>query len=305
MKCESTIWQALWGLVGLLAASCASAAITLDDDRGRRVDLPAPPQRIVSLLPSLTETVCALQACARLVGTDRWSNHPASVRALPKLGGLEDTQIESIVALKPDMVLAAASSRAVDRLEALGLRVVVLEPKSLQDTERVITKVAQALGDAPAGPLLWRSLQARIAAAAARVPVALHGQKVYFEVASAPYAASEASFIGETLARLGLGNVVPAALGPFPRLNPEFVVRAQPDLVMATTQAVADMPQRPGWSALRALRDQRQCGFPSEQWDVLVRPGPRLADAAEIMADCLVTLGALPQAPAAVSPALR
>ena len=83
MNCNSTIWQALWGLVGLLAAACASAAITLDDDRGRRVELPAPPQRIVSLLPSLTETVCALQACARLVGTDRWSNHPASVLALP------------------------------------------------------------------------------------------------------------------------------------------------------------------------------------------------------------------------------
>ncbi len=290
MKRTAIISQALWGAVTLLAASAASAAITLQDDRGRRIDLPAAPQRIVSLLPSLTETVCALQACGRLVGTDRWSNHPASVLGLPKLGGLEDTQIERIVALKPDLVFAAASSRAVDRLEALGLRVVVLEPKSLQDTERVIVKVAQALGDAPAGPLLWRGMQLRIDAAAARVPVALRGQKVYFEVASAPYAAGEVSFIGETLARLGMGNVVPAALGPFPKLNPEFVVRAQPDVVMATTKAVADMPQRPGWSALRALRDGRQCGFPSERWDVLVRPGPRLAEAADILADCLVGL---------------
>ena len=305
MNCNSTIWQALWGLVGLLAAACASATITLDDDRGRRVELPAPPQRIVSLLPSLTETVCALQACARLVGTDRWSNHPASVLALPKLGGLEDTQIERIVALKPDLVLVAASSRAVDRLEALGLRVVVLEPKSLQDTERVIAKVALALGDAPAGPRLWGQMQARINAAAARVPLALRGPKVYFEVASAPYAAGEVSFIGETLARLGLGNVVPAALGPFPKLNPEFVVRAQPDVVMATTKALADMAQRPGWSALRALRDQRQCGFPSERWDVLVRPGPRLAEAADILADCLAGLPpAAPAQPAAAS-ALR
>ncbi len=281
-----------WVLAGLCASAASQAVIVLDDDRGRRVELPAPPQRIVSLLPSLTETVCALQACSRLVGTDRFSNYPASVLALPKLGGLEDTQVERIVALKPDLVLAAGSSRAIDRLEALGLRVVALEPKSLQDTERVIGKVAHALGDAPAGPALWRSLQARVTAAAARVPAGLRGQKVYFEVASAPYAAGESSFIGENLARLGMGNVVPAALGPFPKLNPEFVVRAQPDLIMATSKALADMPARPGWNTLRALREQRHCGFPGERWDVLVRPGPRLAEAAELMADCLVGLGA-------------
>ena len=281
-----------WGLGLLLAAGCAvvQAGTVVLDDRGRQIELPAPAQRVVSLLPSLTETVCALGACTRLVGTDRFSNWPASVRGLPKLGGLEDTQIERIVALKPDLVLAAGSSRAIDRLEALGLRVVALEPKSLQDTERVITQVALALGDTPAGATLWQAMQRRIDAAAARVPAALRGQKVYLEVASSPYAAGESSFLGETLARLGMGNIVPASLGPFPKLNPEFVVRAQPDIVMATARAVAEMPARPGWAALRAVREQRQCGFASEAWDTLVRPGPRLAEGAEVLADCLVGL---------------
>ena len=273
------------------ALFCAlAAAATVVDDRGRTVELTAAPQRVISLLPSLTETVCALQACERLVGTDRFSNWPASVRALPKLGGLEDTQIERIMALKPDVVLASGSSRAIDRLEALGLRVVALEPKSLQDTERVIHKVALALGDAPAGPALWARIQARINAAAARVPAGMRGQKVYFEVASAPYAAGEASFVGETLAQLGVGNIVPAALGPFPKLNPEFIVRAQPDIIIGTVRAVAEMPLRPGWGTLKALRDQRHCGFASEPWDALVRPGPRLAEGAELLADCLAGL---------------
>jgi len=283
-------------LVGLClvgAAGAVHAGITVEDDRGRRIELPAAPQRIVSLLPSLTETVCALQACARLVGVDRFSNWPPSVRTLPQVGGLEDTQIERIMAIKPDVVLAAGASRAIDRLEALGLRVVVLEPKSLRDTERVLVQVARLVGDAPAGPALWQAMQIRIHAAAARVPASLRGQKVYFEVASAPYAASESSFVGETLARLGMGNVVPAALGPFPKLNPEFVVRAQPDVIMATARTVAQMPGRPGWSNLRALRDHRHCGFDSERWDVLVRAGPRLAEAADILADCLVDLGRL------------
>ena len=274
----------LWSCWGSLTQA---AGTTLVDDRGHRIELPGPPQRVVSLLPSLTETVCALQACARLVGVDRYSNFPPSVQRLPQLGGLEDTQIERIVALKPDLVLVAGSSRAIDRLEALGLRVVVLEPKNLQSTQQVIEQVARALGDTPAGPALWQRMQARIAAAAARVPQALRGRKVYFEVSSAPYAASESSFVGETLSRLGMGNVVPAALGPFPKLNPEFVVRAQPGVVMASARALAEMALRPGWTALKALQDRRSCGFAAAQWDTLVRAGPRLADGAEAIADCL------------------
>lgn len=279
-----------WFLCLWMLCCAAAQATSLVDDRGRTVALPDAPQRVISLLPSLTETVCALQACSRLVGTDRYSNWPASVLALPKLGGLQDTQIERIVALKPDLVLVPGSSRVIDRLESLGLRVVVLEPKTLQDTERVIQRVALALGDAPAGPALWQRMQARIAAAAARVPARMRGQKVYFEVASSPYAAGEMSFVGETLAQLGMGNIVPAALGPFPKLNPEFIVRAQPDIIMATARAVAEMPARPGWGGLRALQDKRHCGFASEPWDTLVRPGPRLAEAAELLADCLVGL---------------
>lgn len=282
-------WLAALAL--LLAAALARAgAVQVTDDRGKAVALPAPPQRVVTLLPSLTETVCALGACARLVGTDRFSNWPDPVAALPKLGGLEDAQLERIVALKPDVVLAAASARVVDRLEALGVRVLALEPRSLADTRRVIGKVAAVLGTPDAADPLWAGIEARMQAAAARVPTSLRGKRVYFEVASAPYAAGEASFIGETLAKLGLANAVPAALGPFPKLNPEYVVRAQPDIVMASERNLAEMGKRPGWSTLVALRDGRQCGFATARYEVLIRPGPRLGEAAEALADCLAGL---------------
>jgi iron complex transport system substrate-binding protein len=275
------------------AAACA-APVIVQDDRGRRVELPAPPQRIVSLLPSLTETVCALGACARLVGVDRHSDRPAAVVAkLPQLGGLEDTQIERLVSLKPDLVLVAGSSRAIDRLLALGLPVLALEPQSLADTERIIQRVAAALGDAAAGNALWQRMQSRIEAASKRVPPALKGARVYFEVAATPFAAGEASFVGALLAQLGLANIVPAALGTFPQLNPEFVVRAQPDLVMASARSLAEMAARPGWGTLRALRDKNHsCGFDKAAWDALVRPGPGLADGAEAIVDCLQRLDA-------------
>ena len=280
-----------------LAARAADAArrVTIVDDRGVAVMLPAPAMRIVSMLPSVTETVCALGACERLVGVDRSSDFPPQVRRLPQVGGLEDSLVERIVALRPDLVLAPSSSRAIDRLEGLGLRVLALEPKGYADTRRVLDAIAAALGTPQAGDALWRRIDARIDAAAARVPQALRGARVYFEVSDSPHAASAGSFVGETLARLGLVNVVPATLGPFPQINPEFVVRAAPDLVMAAQRSLAPMASRPGWAGLPALRGHRTCGFEQARYDVLVRPGPRLGEAADAIADCLVALGAPPR----------
>lgn len=276
------VWAALMPL---------QAQTSVVDDRGHTLVLQHAPQRIVSLLPSLTETVCALGACGRLVGVDRHADWPESVRALPRVGGLEDTQIERIVALKPDLVLAALSSRAVDRLQALGLPVLALEPQNMAQTRRMVQRVAQALGTPAEGDALLQRIDAQLARAAARVPPGWRGRKVYLEVAAVPYAAGEASFIGELLTQLKLGNVVPAALGPFPQLNPEFVLRAQPDLVVASARALAGMPARPGWGALKALQSRQQCGLAPAAWDSLVRPGPRLGEAAEAIAECLVGLG--------------
>lgn len=268
----------------------AWATITLRDDKGTVVQLPRPAERIVTLLPSLTETVCALEACERIVGTDRFSDWPAAVKSRPKLGGLEDTQVERLVALKPDLVLVARSSRALQRLRDLGLPVLALEPQGAADTERVIATVAAALGRAEAGAALQQRLRQRMAVAAARVPAAWRGRALYVEVASTPYAAGEASFIGETLKALGLANIVPAAMGPFPQLNPEFVIRAQPALVLLSRRAADELPRRPGWQRLQALAAGRVCALAADPWNALVRPGPRAADAAEALVDCLVAL---------------
>ena len=280
-------WLALWLA---LAVGFARAEVSVRDDRGATVKLAAPPQRIVTLLPSLTETVCALGFCERLVGTDRYSNWPASVPALPKLGGMDDTQVERLVALRPDVVLAARSTRAVERLESLGLHVVVLEPRSQAEARRTVATIATLMGRPEQGAVLWARIDQQVQRAAARVPAALRGQKVYFEVDSAPYAAGSSSFLGELLTQLGLGNIVPPALGPFPKLNPEFIVKAQPDLIMAVERNLRDMPRRPGWSTLKALQTGRTCAFEATRYEMLVRPGPRLGEAAELVAECVQAL---------------
>ncbi|MBW8715092.1 MAG: ABC transporter substrate-binding protein [Variovorax paradoxus] len=278
--------RCLSAALGLGLFVLAAHAIEVVDERGVTVSLPQPPQRIVTLLPSLTEGVCALGACSRLVGVDNYSNSPSAVRALPQLGGGLDPNVEAIVALRPDAVLLAKSSRVTQRLEALGLKVLVLEPKSHADVRRVLDKLDQVLGTREA-PNIWRAIDAGVSAAAQSLPASARGQRVYFEVNSAPYAAGESSFIGETLARLGMKNIVPASLGPFPKLNPEYVVRANPDLIMVSVRSAAGMEQRPGWGGIRAVREGRICRFDAAQSDVLVRPGPRMDEAARLMARCI------------------
>ena len=269
-----------------LLALPARAALQITDDRGVVVNFERSPQRIVSLLPSLAETVCELGQCQRLVGVDRYSNHPASVRALPKTGGGIDPNIEAVVALRPELVLAATSSRGLARLEALGLKVLALEPRSAVDAQRVMGVLGQVL-EVPDAQRIWRAIDAGVNAAAQTLPPQARQLRVYYEVSAGGYAAGPQSFIGELMSRLGVQNVVGPELGPFPRINPEFVVRANPDLIMIGKRNEAGLQQRPGWAAMRVLREQRVCVFSADESDVLVRPGPRMAEAARLMARCI------------------
>ena len=260
-------------------------AVSVQDDAGKTFDGRVP-QRVVSLLPSLTESVCALGACKRLVGVDRYSNFPLSVRALPQLGGLDDVNVEAIVALKPDVVLAAPSSRVAERLAALGIKVFTLDAKSYADVRRVLLKLGELL-DLPNAKKFWDQLEKHVAAAAQSMPARATGITVYYEVATGPYAAGPESYMGELLDRLGARNIIPAKLGPFPKISPEFVVRADPRVILISEREAAGLAQRPGWDRISAIKLGNVCLFTPEQGDVLARPGPRMGDAAQLMADCL------------------
>jgi len=278
------------GLAWLFSVLCTglAQAVTVRDDRQQEVSFSQAPVRIVSLLPSLTETVCALGQCRKLVGLDRYSNWPASIRQLPRLGGGLDPNIERVVAQRPDLVLMATSARGAERLQALGITVLALEPRTHADLQRVINTLAQVLGvPASESERLWREINAGVLAAAQSLPPQARGQKVYVEVSPAPYGASESSFIGETLMLMGLRNILPGSLGPFPKINPEFVVRAQPDIIMAGDSSRVSMLQRPGWSQLKVIQSDQVCVFNTDESDVLVRAGPRMAEGARLMAQCI------------------
>jgi iron complex transport system substrate-binding protein len=269
----------------------SAAAVTVTDDRQVAVTFTQAPKRIVTLLPSLAETVCVLGACDRLVGTDKHANWPASVKALPKLGGLDDTQLEALVRLKPDVVLLAKSARIIARLEALGIHVLALEPQTHADVHRVLQTVAAVLQLPNAqdqADVVWQNIQRQVSQAKSNIPAQAINATVYLEASTGGYAAGEASFIGDILRQLGLKNIVLAGMGAFPKLNPEFVVRANPQLIVLAQPMAINLSQRPGWSGIAAIKNKRVCVFPSGQADILVRPGPRLGEAAQLISDCVL-----------------
>ena len=266
--------------------SSFAASVSVTDDRGVAVVFDKPPQRIVSLLPSLTESVCALGKCGALVGVDRFSNWPLSIQELPKLGGMGDINIERIVQLKPDVVLLEKASPAIARLNSLGVRTFALDVKSMGDEERALKKLDTLLGTSES-TRVWNQIQKEIMRANKQLSSKGVNISVYFEVNPAPFAAGRSSFIGEILTQLNLINIIPESLGPFPKINPEFVVQAKPDVILLTESTTKDIQKRPGWNSIPAVKTNRICSFTLNQNDVLVRPGPRMGEAALIISQCI------------------
>jgi iron complex transport system substrate-binding protein len=291
---------ALWGLAGTAAAvlcgafsaggSAAHAAgFVLRDDLQHDVQFARPPRRVITMLPSLTETVCALEACERLVATDRFSDWPAQVRALPKAGGFDDAEIEMIVRLKPDLILLGRSQRSTGRLRELGISAFVLESRSYADIRRTVGTIGQILGLEDRAARLNDGIARAVHEVAEQETAGSRreGPTVYFEVDPGPYAAGSSSFIGELLALLGARNIVTPDLGPFPKINPEYVVRHDPQVIFISPSEATHLNERPGWDRIRAVKEQRVCSFPPEVRDTIVRPGPRVAEGMRSMAECL------------------
>ena len=262
-----------WLLAGLLLAAANVHA--------------APPARIVSLLPSLTESACLLDACDRLVGVDRYSDWPVSVQGLPRLGGGLDPDLEGLVKLAPDLVLAAGSSRLNKRLQQLGISVFEREPQTLAQAREAFVALGERLGMADA-QARWAAIEARLEAQIrARAPV-IRPLRVYVEVGGrGPYAAGAASFLGELLTRLGATHSIGPELGAFPLINPEWVLRHPPDLIILTHSEPVDLQRRPGWASLPAVKHQRICRLTASEAALATRPGPRLPEVAAILARCL------------------
>jgi len=268
----------------------AQAAVTVSDGSGRRITLAQPAQRIVSLAPHLTELLFAAGAGERVVGVVSYSNWPPAARELPAVGSYNALDLERVLALRPDLVLAWESgnnSAQLERLERLGLTVYRHEPHVLEDIPHMLEQIGRLAGSAAvadAAAAQWRArlrhLRARHAQAA---PLT-----VFYQVWHQPLmTVSGAHLISAAIELCGGRNVFAALPALAPQVSLEAVLAADPQVIIASGMA----EERPDWldnwkrwPQLAAVRDDNLYFIPP---DLLQRAGPRFIDGIEQMCRAL------------------
>jgi iron complex transport system substrate-binding protein len=162
----------------------------------------------------------------------------------------------------------------------------MFEPSSHEQVRATLQQLDALLGTQRA-EALWSQVEKDFLEARSLLPLAARAAKVYFEVDRTPYAAGEASFIGQTISNLGLQNILGKQLGAFPKINPEFVVQQQPDVIVLSERHAAELFRRPGWKQLRALQNKAVCELTASEGDLVVRSGPRLGEGAKVLSACI------------------
>ena len=281
-------------LVGVSACAGAQpppADGAIVDDLGRTVTVDSPPSRIVALVPSITDLILALGEGDRLVARTRYDTD-LRLAALPAVGGGLDPNIEAIIALRPDLVVVwpGADQPLIGQLDAAGIAVYGAGSQSLEDQERHTRQIARLLGiEARADSLLAHldSSFAALATALAGVPVV---SALYVAWHDPPMTTGPGTFVDSIMSVAGGRNIFDDATSDWPQVNMEEIVSRDPDVlilpvpVTGDSGAIAWVHQTPGWRDLRAVRTGRVLLVDSELFS---RPGPRIIDAANQLAELL------------------
>ena len=276
----------MMALVLLLAqAGALRAEIVVHDDRGRDLVLQAPAQRIVSLAPHLSELLFAAGGGAKLVGTAAYSDFPAAARRVPTIGDSSAVDIERVVALKPDLVLAWRSGNPagiIAKLEHLGLKVLVTEPSSLE----VIADQIIALGRVAGTEATANQAAARLRRSIAALRREYWGRRpvsVFYQVWYAPLMTVNGRHVISEVIKMCGGRNIFAGLRPLiPRVSIEAVLAADPEAIVTASDKPAAQALREwsDWKQLRAVRNGNLVALPS---DDISRPTPRLLDGARLL----------------------
>jgi len=272
-------------------ASIAPAAThEVVDEVGRTVRIPVVPSRIVSLAPSLTETLYALGLEDRLVGDTDYCDYPPDAQKKPKVGGAINPSLEQIAALHPDLVLVTKDLNRLDTVRALDtLGIPSYSTDSAHTVDGIISsteKLADVLGASQAGKVVGDGLQRRLATLQAKL-TSVPPTHVLFIVWTAPLiSAGKNTFIADALRKAGAVSIVDSTQD-WPQMSLEEVVHLQPDyLVFAASHSEAAardfdaLADRPGWHLLDAVRNRRYAVIS----DAINRPAPRIISAIEDLA---------------------
>jgi len=270
----------------------ADFPLTLTDDAGRSVTLEAAPERIVSLAPSNTEIVCALDACDRIVGVTDIDDYPPEVADVDKVVVFAQVDVEAVVAAEPDLVIAAGNeftpTTVIEQLIGLELPVLTLYPESLDEIYADIELVGRAIDRGDAADALIDDMEARVEEV--RTAVADLGRpRTFYEVSvfeGTIYTAGEGSFLASLIETAGGEPITGDALST--SIAVEDLVAADPELILLgdasyePTITAESVAARPGWETMTAVVTGRV--VPVAEDVVITRPGPRIVDGLEALA---------------------
>jgi len=260
---------------------------SLTDFQSRSVTVPARPDRLVSVGPSITAFLFALGAGPRVVGVDDFSDEPAEAATREHVGGIK-VNFEKVVALKPDLVFTVKfSDGTIEKLQSASLNVLVVDPQNVSDVAKTATLLGKAVG--ADGEALARSIQQRVDAVKTKTATVATRPRVYHEIdASDPakiFTVGPGSYINDLIDIAGGVNIAARAASAYPQLSAEEILRSDPEIIVLAADAYSakpsDVAARQGWSVIAAVKNGR---ILSIEPNLINRPGPRVGEAAEAYA---------------------
>lgn len=269
------------------AAEAVGDPVAATDDNGRTVRLAGPARRVVSLVPSATETLLALGARERVVGRTRYDTDPR-IADVPSVGGGLDPSVETLLSLRPDLVIswdAGKSPGLRERLEQAGIAVFEVETTDTADVFRNIERLGSLIGRRPASDSLAAAIRLDLRAVRAAVAGRRRPSVLYVVWSDPPTTAGPNTFITQVIGLAGGRTIFPDLRADWPQVSMEEIVRRQPELVLLPVgenrrHSLRRLLDAPGWRELEAVREGRIVEVPA---DLLSRPGPHLAQAARAM----------------------
>ncbi len=258
------------------------------DQIGRRVEVVEPLSRVVSLIPSLTETSFEVGGGAALVGVTRFATFPQAATLLPKVGSYIALDIEKIVSLRPQLCLAVRDGNpkaSVERLEELGIPVYVFDPKSLDEIIDTVVRLGEIYQTEEQAESLVSAYRQRLALVARKLDAVKERPGVFFQIDAQPiFSAGSDTFLHQLLTNSGAVNLAADRTG-YPRYSWEELLILKPDVVILASMGggYSDQELRARWEVwpqIPAVKNERLYVVDADLFD---RPSPRLIGALELL----------------------
>ncbi len=276
--------QSLIGAWIGLATWSAALAVVVIDDRGQAIEFANPPQRIISLAPNITELLFAVGAGSQVKAVSEYSDYPADASALPKIANALGVNLERILDLQPDLVIAWLSGngqRVIDRLEHLGIRVFVTEPRRFADVERLLSVFGQITGHPREGSSQARRFRKQVASLRDQYAWK-SSMSVFYQLSQRPLMTiNRDHIISELLTLCGGDNVFADYRLLAPTVNIEDVMKRDADVILISSTVPNVSRIRSQWLMMQDLKAAKTERVFIVDADLINRQTPRLVQGLE------------------------